>query len=78
MAIQSLGAAVQNLLLSVYAAGLDAGWMCAPLFCPELVRDELGLAATMIPQALVPVGYPAKDPLRRDRMPVEALIVQWE
>lgn len=78
MAIQSLGAAVQNLLLSVYAAGLDAGWMCAPLFCPELVRDELGLASTMIPQALIPIGYPAKDPIRRDRMPAEALIIQWE
>ena len=78
MAIQSLGAAVQNLLLSVYAAGLDAGWMCAPLFCPELVRDELGLAETMIPQALISVGYPAKDPIRRERMPAEALIVQWD
>lgn len=78
MAIQSLGAAVQNLLLSVYAAGLDAGWMCAPLFCPELVRDELGLAGTMMPQALIPVGYPAKEPIRRERMPAEALIVQWE
>lgn len=78
MAIQSLGAAVQNLLLSFYASGLDAGWMCAPLFCPELVRDELGLDVALMPQALIPVGYPAKDPVRRERMPAEALIVQWE
>lgn len=78
MAIQSLGAAVQNLLLGVYAAGFDAGWMCAPLFCPELVRDELGLDPALMPQALIPVGHPAKDPVRRERMPAEALIVQWE
>ncbi len=37
MAVQSLGAAAQNLLLAAYALGLDAGWLCAPLFCPDTV-----------------------------------------
>lgn len=78
MAIQSFGAAVQNLLLTVYAAGLDAGWMCAPLFCPDVVREELGLAAELTPHALIPVGYPAKDPVRRPRMPASSLVVSWE
>jgi PPOX class probable F420-dependent enzyme len=78
MAIQSLGAAIQNLLLSVYADGLDAGWMCAPLFCPEVVRDSLGLDAALIPHALIPIGYAAKDPVRRDRLPLDRLIVAWE
>jgi len=78
MAIQSLGAAVQNLLLSLYASGLDAGWMCAPLFCPEVVRRELGLAEALHPHALIAVGYAAKDPVRRPRLPVDRLIVGWE
>jgi len=78
MAVQSLGAAIQNLLLTVYAAGLDAGWMCAPLFCPEVVRDALGLDAALVPHALLPVGYAAKDPVRRDRLPPASLIVSWE
>jgi PPOX class probable F420-dependent enzyme len=78
MAVQSIGAAIQNLLLSVYAAGLDAGWMCAPLFCPDVVRDALGLDATLLPHALVPVGFPAKDPVRRPRRPPAELIVLWE
>jgi PPOX class probable F420-dependent enzyme len=78
MAIQSLGAAVQNLLLSIYAAGLDAGWMCAPLFCPGLVRTELRLDEFLTPHALIPVGYAANDPVRRGRLPLDALIVQWE
>jgi nitroreductase len=78
MAIQSLGAAVQNLLLSLYAAGLDAGWMCAPLFCPEIVRDALGLDVALIPHALIAVGYAAKEPVRRERLPLEQLIVSWE
>jgi coenzyme F420-0:L-glutamate ligase/coenzyme F420-1:gamma-L-glutamate ligase len=77
MAIQSLGAAVQNFMLTVYAAGLDTGWMCAPLFCPEIVRDSLGLSHSLIPQALLPVGYAAKDPVRRPRLPVDELIVDW-
>lgn len=78
MAIQSLGAAVQNILLSAYALGLDTGWMCAPLFCPETVRAALNLDATLIPHALIPVGYAAQDPRRRPHRPVEELIVRWE
>jgi PPOX class probable F420-dependent enzyme len=78
MAVQSLGAAIQNLLLSVYAAGADAGWMCAPLFCPEIVQETLGLEATLQPHALIPVGYAAADPVRRPHRPVDELIVAWQ
>ncbi len=77
MAIQSLGAAVQNLLLSLYAAGVDGGWMCAPLFCPEVVQEALGLDATLNPHALIAVGYAASDPVRRPRLALDALIVDW-
>ncbi|MGD9711423.1 MAG: nitroreductase family protein [Thermomicrobiales bacterium] len=77
MAIQSLGAAIQNFLLSVYVAGYDAGWMCAPLFCPDLVRKTLGLPSSLIPHALVPVGVAAREPVRRARRPIETLIVDW-
>lgn len=77
MATQSLGAAVQTLLLSTYARGLDAGWMCAPLFCPEVVRDALGLDARLDPQALLAIGYAAADPRRRPRRPPSELIV-WD
>jgi F420 biosynthesis protein FbiB-like protein len=77
MAIQSLGSAVQNFMLTIYAAGLDSGWMCAPLFCPEIVRDALELPESLIPQALLPVGYAAKDPVRRPRRPLDELIVDW-
>ena len=78
MAIQSIGASIQNFLLAIYASGFDAGWMCAPLFCPEVVAGALGLAEGLIPHALLPVGKAAKDPVRRPRMAVDALIAQWE
>jgi PPOX class probable F420-dependent enzyme len=78
MAVQSLGAAVQNLLLSLYAAGVDGGWMCAPLFCPEVVQEALGLSPALNPHALIAVGYAAADPVRRPRLPLDDLIVDWQ
>ncbi|MBX3072112.1 MAG: nitroreductase family protein [Thermomicrobiales bacterium] len=78
MAIQSLGSAVQNLLLSVYASGFDAGWMCAPLFCPDIVRQSLGLDPTLIPHAMIPIGKAARDPVRKPRRPLEELIADWQ
>jgi coenzyme F420-0:L-glutamate ligase/coenzyme F420-1:gamma-L-glutamate ligase len=78
MAVQSIGAAIENMLLSLYASGVDGGWMCAPLFCPELVRDALGLDASLTPHALIAVGYAAADPIRRPRLPLDDLIADWQ
>ncbi|MBA3337228.1 MAG: TIGR03668 family PPOX class F420-dependent oxidoreductase [Chloroflexia bacterium] len=77
MAIQSLGAAIQNMLLTAYASGLDTGWMCAPLFCPEIVREALELDVSLIPHAILTVGYAGQDPIRRPRRPSDELIVSW-
>lgn len=78
MAIQSLGCAVQNLLLAAYAQGFDGGWMCAPLFCQATVRAALGLANDLAPHALIPLGYAARDPVRRPRRSLDELVVHWE
>ena len=76
MAVQSLGAAAQNVLLAAYDLGLDAGWMCAPLFCPEKVVEALALDPKLIPHALLTLGYAEGDPpKRRGRKPLEGLVV---
>ena len=76
MAVQSLGAAAQNALLAAYDLGLDAGWMCAPLFCPEKVVEALGLDTRLVPHALLTLGYAEGDPpKRRERLPLEELVV---
>ncbi len=76
MAVQSLGAAAQNMLLTAYDLGLDAGWMCAPLFCPERVVGALGLHPKLVPHALLTLGYAEGDPPnRRGRKSLEDLIV---
>ncbi|HEX6796791.1 MAG TPA: TIGR03668 family PPOX class F420-dependent oxidoreductase [Ktedonobacterales bacterium] len=78
MAVQSLGAAIENALLAAYALGLDAGWMCAPLFSPDTVRIALDLDAALIPHALIAVGYKAAEPKRRPHRPAEELIVRFD
>jgi coenzyme F420-0:L-glutamate ligase / coenzyme F420-1:gamma-L-glutamate ligase len=76
MAVQSLGAAAQNALLTAYDSGLDAGWMCAPLFCPEKVVEALGLDTRLVPHALLTLGYAEGDPpKRRSRRPLDELVV---
>lgn len=65
MAVQSIGCAIQNMLLRAVDLGYDAGWMCAPLFCPETVQVALTLPNTTIPQALITVGIAHAQPKRR-------------
>jgi coenzyme F420-0:L-glutamate ligase/coenzyme F420-1:gamma-L-glutamate ligase len=61
MAVQSVAMAGQNLMLSAYAAGLGACWMCAPLFCPDVVRNALELPVDWQAQGLITLGYPAQE-----------------
>lgn len=60
MAVQSTAMAGQNLLLAAHEAGLGACWLCAPLFCPDVVRQVLMLPTDWEPQALLTVGYPSE------------------
>jgi F420 biosynthesis protein FbiB-like protein len=78
MAVQSLGAAIQNMLLSAYSLGLDTGWMCAPLFSPNAVRAALDLPPTFVPQALIQMGYGALDPPRREHRGLDDLVLWRE
>ncbi len=61
MAVQSTAMAIGNMLLAAHAIGLGASIMCAPLFCPDVVRMALPLPQDWEPQALVTLGYPAID-----------------
>ncbi len=74
MAIQSTAMAGQNLLLAAHDAGLGACWMCAPLFCPDVVRTALNLPADWDPQSLITKGYPAQERLRT-RHPLEKSVL---
>jgi len=70
MALLSLGAAVENLMLAATDRGLASCWVAAPIFCPEESRDALGLPPEWLPHALVLVGYPDPAYVGRRRPPV--------
>jgi coenzyme F420-0:L-glutamate ligase / coenzyme F420-1:gamma-L-glutamate ligase len=70
LAVQSFGAALQNLLLTAHAKGLGACWFCAPAFCKETVRKTLKIPDAVEPQAFVAMGYPAEKP----QVPIKKLL----
>lgn len=67
MAQQSLGAALQNIMVGAHNEGLASFWMSAPLYCPEAVREALDLPVDYEAQALVALGYPSSDAAPRPR-----------
>ena len=70
MALLSLGAAVENLMLAAADAGYASCWVAAPIFCPEEARDALALPVEWLPHALVLVGHPDPAYVGRSRPPV--------
>lgn len=75
MAGQAVAAAIQNVLLAAAARGLGACWMCAPLFCPDVVVAALALPADWEPQALITLGHPADAGRERGRKAVGDVVV---
>lgn len=74
--MQSIGAAVQNLLLAAHSLGYGACWMAAPtgLAGPE-IEARLGLAPPLRLTALVPVGRPSKSRAPAPKKSVEEIVL---
>ena len=70
MALLSLGAAVENLMLAAADRGFASCWVAAPIFCPEEARDALTLPREWLPHAMVVVGEPDPAYVGRARPPV--------
>jgi F420 biosynthesis protein FbiB-like protein len=76
MAVQSTAMSAQNLMLAAHAEGLSACWLCAPLFCPDVVRNTLGLAPHWQPQGLIALGHAGDAGRERPRRPVADFVVR--
>jgi coenzyme F420-0:L-glutamate ligase / coenzyme F420-1:gamma-L-glutamate ligase len=74
MAAQGTAMAAQNLLLAAHSEGLGACWLCAPLFCPDTVRECLELPADFEPQGMIVMGYP-DETRQKTREPLETRVV---
>lgn len=70
MALLSLGAAVENLMVAAADAGVASCWVAAPIFCPPEARDSLTLPAEWLPHACVLLGRPDPAYVGRPRPPV--------
>lgn len=66
--IQSVSAAIENMLLAITALGLGACWMTGPLIAKKALEDYLGVISPDELVALIPVGFPEKK-LRPNEFP---------
>lgn len=78
MGVQSVAAAVQNILLAVHALGYGACWRCSPLFAPEAVKHVLGLPSDFEPMAFVEIGLRGGETMgRRKPLSDVASLNRW-
>jgi coenzyme F420-0:L-glutamate ligase/coenzyme F420-1:gamma-L-glutamate ligase len=71
MFVQSLGAALQNVLIAAVERGLVGYLKGAPLFCADAVQKALEMPADWQPSFLVLLGYPEEGFEPQPRSPIE-------
>jgi nitroreductase len=72
--LQSVGAAVQLLLLAAHLLGYGACWMCAPVLAAERLEKLLGAEEPAHLAALVAVGVPAGPAAAAGRLPLDEVL----
>jgi nitroreductase len=72
--VQSIGAAIQNMLLAAQELGMGSLWICDVFYAYEELCTWLGQAKQMI--AAVSFGYPDEQPNARPRKPVSE-VTKW-
>ncbi len=72
--IQSVGAAIQNMLLAAQELGLGSLWICDVFYAYEDLSQWLGESGEMI--AAVSIGYANEAPAARPRKAMEE-VVRW-
>ena len=72
--LQSVAAAIQNMLLAIHALGYGSCWMTGPLVAQDAFEKLLGFGKETSVAALLPVGVPGEDTPARSRKPLEGLM----
>lgn len=71
---QSIGAAIQNMLIAAWDMGLGTLWTCDVWSAYEQLEAWLGEPGELV--AAVALGYPAEQPPARPRRPLSE-VVRW-
>ena len=74
MFVVALGAAVQNLLVTLSGEGLGSAWVSSTMFCRDTVREVLELPPGWDPMGAVAIGRPAEPAPDRPARDPEAFI----
>ncbi|MCX4685840.1 coenzyme F420-0:L-glutamate ligase [Kitasatospora purpeofusca] len=70
----AVGAAVQNLLVTLAGEGYGSAWVSSTMFCRDTVREVLDLPDHWDPMGAVAVGRPAEPPRNRPDRTADAFI----
>ncbi len=73
--IQTIGAAVQNILLSAVDQGYGACWLTGPLLARNELEKYLGIKSPFKLAAMVAIGKPVDEPKGREKRAVEDIFV---
>ena len=77
MFVVAMGAAVQNLLVTLSGEGLGTAWVSSTMFCRDVVREVLELPDGWDPMGAVAVGHPSGPaPERAPRDPDAFLVTR--
>jgi nitroreductase len=69
--IQSVGAAIEHLLLAAWELGYGTCWMTGPMVAAPELEKVLGIEEPWHMAALIPVGVPAEKVKPKNREPLE-------
>lgn len=72
--VLSVGAAVQNMLLTIHAGGYGACWMNDPIVAAREICQALGLSDESQLLSVIPFGKPAYTPRSKVFKPMEEIL----
>jgi nitroreductase len=72
--LQSVAAAIENMLLAIHSLGYGSCWMTGPIVAQEAFEKLLGFGKEKSIAALLPVGVPDEKPPARPRNPLEEIV----
>lgn len=78
VAYQSIGAAVENILLAAHGKGYGACWLCGSNIAAPEIEKILGVAGELELKALIPLGKAAVVPKRSSRKELSQIMTVIE
>ncbi|MFA8342342.1 MAG: nitroreductase family protein [Rhodothermaceae bacterium] len=76
--IQSVGAAIQNILLGAVEKNLGACWLTAPLLAKNELEEKLKVEKPYSIAAMIAIGHPKNDVPQREKKTIDEILTVIE